>query len=180
MTKKQRQLIQFIRSFIEEKKFAPTIREMADHMGVKSASSISAMLGRLEYKGLITRPGGKARTISLNQDCEKSNVIRLPAFRYLFVLTPEGESKPCYIGTAVDPVEAAEKIMVYSPVPLEISFRFKIKTLAGAIAVQKKLLEIYQSKRLHGSWLYLELADVKRAISTLGTAKNAVFGRKAI
>jgi SOS-response transcriptional repressor LexA len=49
----------FIRDFIEENGYAPTIREIAVAAGLRSTSSVSYILRRLELKGYIHRLWGR-------------------------------------------------------------------------------------------------------------------------
>ena len=51
----QRQTLEFLRYFIADKGFAPTLRDIAEHIGVKSASTAHFHLERLEDKGFIRR-----------------------------------------------------------------------------------------------------------------------------
>ena len=55
----QRQTLDFLRNYLAEKGFAPTLKEIADRIGVKSVSTAHFHLERLEQKGHITRgPNG--------------------------------------------------------------------------------------------------------------------------
>ena len=51
----QRQTLEFLRNFIADKGFAPTLRDIAEHIGVKSASTAHFHLERLADKGFIRR-----------------------------------------------------------------------------------------------------------------------------
>lgn len=51
----QRQTLEFLRNFIADKGFAPTLKDISQHIGVKSASTAHFHLERLEDKGLIKR-----------------------------------------------------------------------------------------------------------------------------
>jgi repressor LexA len=51
----QRQTLDFLRNFISDKGFAPTLKEIAIAIGVKSASTAHFHLERLESKGFIRR-----------------------------------------------------------------------------------------------------------------------------
>ncbi len=68
--KKQRQILGFIRQFIETNGCAPTLRDIADAIGVNSLSTVHEHLTTLESKGLIKRKYGKARSIKLTQENE--------------------------------------------------------------------------------------------------------------
>lgn len=51
----QRQTLEFLRNFIADKGFGPTLKDIADHIGVKSLSTAHFHLERLEDKGFIRR-----------------------------------------------------------------------------------------------------------------------------
>lgn len=53
----QRQTLEFLRNFIAEHSFAPTLKDIAEHIGVKSVSTAHFHLERLEHKGFIRRGG---------------------------------------------------------------------------------------------------------------------------
>lgn len=51
----QRQALEFLRNFISEHGFAPTLKDIAESLGVKSASTAHFHLSRLEQKGFIKK-----------------------------------------------------------------------------------------------------------------------------
>lgn len=64
MTDKQERLLNFILEFHKENGYSPSIREMAQGMGVSSPSTIKAMLDRLEAKGMLSKSSGRARSLT--------------------------------------------------------------------------------------------------------------------
>ena len=67
ITKRQKQLYDFIKSEINNKGLPPTISEMAKDLGVKSKNAIAKLLLALENKDLIKRDG-RARGIQVFDD----------------------------------------------------------------------------------------------------------------
>ena len=51
----QRQTLEFLRNFLAEKGFAPSLKDIAEFIGVKSPSTAHFHLERLENKGFIRR-----------------------------------------------------------------------------------------------------------------------------
>jgi len=51
----QRQTLEFLRNFIADRGYAPTLKDIAEHIGVKSVSTAHFHLERLEDKGFIRR-----------------------------------------------------------------------------------------------------------------------------
>jgi len=66
--KRQGQILDFIKQHIQAKGSAPTLRQIADAIGVSSLATVHEHLGALEGKGLIKRKIGKTRAIELTKD----------------------------------------------------------------------------------------------------------------
>jgi repressor LexA len=66
LTERQRQLLEFIEEHVRTHGFPPSIREMADHMGIRSTNGVNDHLKALTKKGYIAKGAGlKSRAISL-------------------------------------------------------------------------------------------------------------------
>jgi repressor LexA len=65
--KKQRQILDFIKQFIQSNGSAPTLKQIADAIGVTSLATVHEHLEALEDKGLLKRKHGKNRSIELTQ-----------------------------------------------------------------------------------------------------------------
>lgn len=63
--KRQGQILDFIRQHIQTNGSAPTLRQIADAIGVSSLATVHEHLTTLEQKGLIKRKPGKTRSIDL-------------------------------------------------------------------------------------------------------------------
>jgi repressor LexA len=61
---------QFLKNYIEERNYPPTVREIADGCAL-ARSSVTRHLDRLEMQGRIERLPGKARGIRLCEDNKK-------------------------------------------------------------------------------------------------------------
>lgn len=64
--KRQGQILDFIRQHIQTNGTAPTLRQIADAIGVSSLATVHEHLSTLEEKGLIKRKVGKTRGIELS------------------------------------------------------------------------------------------------------------------
>ncbi|HNW61326.1 MAG TPA: transcriptional repressor LexA [bacterium] len=63
LTPKQRQVLDAIRQFQQEKGYPPTVRELAEHFGQVSAAGIHKILMTLQEKGVLSRrESGKSRS----------------------------------------------------------------------------------------------------------------------
>lgn len=65
LTPRQRELFQWIRDFIAEHHFAPTLREQAEGIKVKSPAPVQSLLGALRERGYVDWKKGKARSIQI-------------------------------------------------------------------------------------------------------------------
>ncbi len=63
--KRQQQILDFIKQYIQSTGRAPKLREIADALGVSSLATVHEHLMSLVEKGLIKRKAGKARSIDL-------------------------------------------------------------------------------------------------------------------
>lgn len=63
--RRQQQILDFIKQFIQTHGSAPTLRQIADAMGVSSLATVHEHLLSLVEKGLIKRKTGKTRSIDL-------------------------------------------------------------------------------------------------------------------
>ncbi|HXK18809.1 MAG TPA: transcriptional repressor LexA [Polyangiaceae bacterium] len=68
LTKRQEQTLDFIRSSIEDRGYPPTLREIGEHMGIRSTNGVNDHLRALERKGYLTREDMKSRALKLVQD----------------------------------------------------------------------------------------------------------------
>ena len=66
LTKRQRSVYEFIESYIHEKGFGPTVREIAEAVNLSSPSTVHVHLKTLEEKGYIVRDPLKSRSIALS------------------------------------------------------------------------------------------------------------------
>ena len=65
LTPKQQKIYDFIRDFSREYGYPPTVREIGEHLGLKSPSTVKFHLDNLRSAGLIQWDGGKTRSITL-------------------------------------------------------------------------------------------------------------------
>lgn len=63
--RRQKQILDFIKQYIQVNDSAPTLKQIAEAIGVSSLATVHEHLQTLEEKGLIKRKAGKARAIEL-------------------------------------------------------------------------------------------------------------------
>ena len=69
--KRQGQILDFIKQHIQSTGSAPTLRQIADAIGVSSLATVHEHLAALQLKGLIKKKIGKARAIELLETSEE-------------------------------------------------------------------------------------------------------------
>ncbi|MDX2228849.1 MAG: transcriptional repressor LexA [Leptolyngbyaceae cyanobacterium bins.349] len=77
LTHRERQLLDFLDSYIQQNGFSPSVRLIREAMGYRSNSPVQVYLNRLEQKGAIYREKGKARTVRLMHSAEHSEGVFL-------------------------------------------------------------------------------------------------------
>ena len=65
LTKRQAQTLDYIRQSIEERGYPPTLREIGEHMGIRSTNGVNDHLRALERKGYLRREDMKSRALRL-------------------------------------------------------------------------------------------------------------------
>jgi repressor LexA len=65
LTWRQRKILQVIRESVQQHGYPPSMREIADAVGLISTSSVEYQLSRLQRKGYLHRDLGRARTVEV-------------------------------------------------------------------------------------------------------------------
>ena len=65
LTKRQEQTLDFIRHSITQRGYPPTLREIGEHMGIRSTNGVNDHLRALERKGYLRREDMKSRALKL-------------------------------------------------------------------------------------------------------------------
>ena len=67
LTKRQQEVFDFLKAFIETRGYPPTYKEIGDHFNI-SAMTAKRHLHGIEKKGFIDMPVGKRRSIRVNEN----------------------------------------------------------------------------------------------------------------
>lgn len=65
LTKRQRQILDFIRAEIHRRGFPPSVREIGEAVGLSSSSTVHSHLAALEEKGFLRRDPSKPRALEV-------------------------------------------------------------------------------------------------------------------
>lgn len=95
LTKRQSEILDFIKSFVMDYDYAPSYREIGDAMGISSTATIHQHVQALKGKGFLRSDASEARSISLTKKVMKlGKTIELPLVGLI---------------TAGEPIEAVEQ-----------------------------------------------------------------------
>ena len=72
-SKRQGETLRFIRRFLDDYSYAPSLREIADHLGVSSVATVHQHVRALKEKGLIETTWNQTRS----ESSRSRNPIRL-------------------------------------------------------------------------------------------------------
>jgi len=78
LSTKQSHIMEFIRDFIEEKDYPPSIRDIQNGCGISSTSVVDYNLRRLEEKGLLRRDREVSRGIELLDGRRRGRTVDIP------------------------------------------------------------------------------------------------------
>ena len=109
LTKRQQDILDFIKLKVQEKGYPPSVREIGQAVGLASSSTVHGHLSRLEEKGYIRRDPTKPRAIEIlgddRMDTETQSVIQVPIVGKV---------------TAGLPITAVESVEEHFPLPASI------------------------------------------------------------
>lgn len=110
LSKRQQDIIDFIKREVNTKGYPPSVREIGDAVGLASSSTVHGHLERLEKKGLIRRDPTKPRAIEVLYNDEppvpKQDTVQVPVIGKV---------------TAGQPITAVENIEEYFPIPASMA-----------------------------------------------------------
>jgi len=75
LTRRQREVFEFIRAFIEQNSYSPSLEEIAKGMELSSLATVHKHLTNLATKGLIKRHWNRGRGIELVSDMNQPNMV---------------------------------------------------------------------------------------------------------
>jgi repressor LexA len=104
LTKRQQEIFDFVKQYVSDHGYPPTVRDIGKAIGLTSSSTVHAHLANLEKLGLLRRDPTKPRAIEVLKDKARQ------------VVTPAGLPVVGQVA-AGQPVLADENIEEYVPVP---------------------------------------------------------------
>lgn len=109
ITRKQRDVLQYIKKYIVDNGYPPAVREIGEGLGLSSPATVHAHLKKLEEAGCIKKTNQKFRTIEVLGENEfitnDSNLVKVPLLGKI---------------TAGNPIEAIEMPDVFFDLPASL------------------------------------------------------------
>jgi repressor LexA len=156
VTERQHAILDYLRAFVDEHGYPPTVREIGEAVGLRSPSTVHAHLAQLERAGLLRRDPTKPRAIELTDrrrhlDGSPADVHRLPLV---------GEI------AAGGPLLAEQNIEDYVAIPEPLSrggeefiLRVKGDSMAGAGILDGDFVVVQRRQDAENGEIVVALAD---------------------
>jgi repressor LexA len=100
VTRRQKEILDFLGRYIERKGYAPTIEETGQHFGLRSLATVHKHLTNLQNKGLVKREWNRSRALELVPAEVKVRAVELPLLGRVAA------------GTPIEAVQASETVFV--------------------------------------------------------------------
>lgn len=78
LTKRQKQILDFLQEYVAENGYAPSYEEIADHFGLSSLATVHEHLENLRRKGYIRKSYNESRSIELIPADVRISAVELP------------------------------------------------------------------------------------------------------
>ena len=157
---KQTDILNFISSYIERFGYSPSIREIADGVGLKSISTVHYHLAALREQGRIDMDENKKRTVKLPGAPQSSQIPILG------------------VVTAGLPILAQENIEGYLPWNGDSScFALRVRgdSMIGAAILDGDTIVVQPQQTAHEGQIVVALLGEEATVKRLHTGKDGVF-----
>jgi len=100
LTRRQKQILDFVGQHIAHEGYAPTIEEIGSHFGLRSLATVHKHLTNLQRKGLIKREWNRSRALELVPSQMEVRAVELPLLGRVAA------------GSPIQAIESAETVFV--------------------------------------------------------------------
>ena len=83
LTERQREMLEFLRSYQRQHGVMPSTRDIQKHFGFSSQTAAMSHLRALEKKGVIQRLAGLARAVVFPQDLDRAEIVDVPVYGHI-------------------------------------------------------------------------------------------------
>lgn len=161
ISKKQLEILEYIKSQILERGFPPAVREICEAVNLKSTSSVHSHLETLEKNGYIRRDPTKPRAIEILDDSfnlTRREMVNVPIVGQV---------------AAGEPILAQENIENYFPIPTEFmpnsqTFLLKVKgeSMINAGILDGDMVLVEQTSTVSNGDMVVALIDDGATVKT--------------
>ena len=161
ISKKQKEILEYIKSQILERGFPPAVREICEAVNLKSTSSVHSHLETLEKNGYIRRDPTKPRAIEILDDSfnlTRREMVNVPIIGQV---------------AAGEPILAQENIENYFPIPTEFmpnnkTFLLKVKgeSMINAGILDGDMVLVEQTPSASNGEMVVALVDDGATVKT--------------
>ena len=161
ISKKQSEILEYIKSQIINKGYPPSVRDICEAVDLKSTSSVHSHLETLEKNGYIRRDPTKPRAIEIiddNFNLARREVVNVPIVGKV---------------AAGEPILAVENIESYFPVPMEFMpneqcFKLKVQgdSMINAGIFDGDTIIVEQSQTARNGDMVVALVDDSATVKT--------------
>ena len=75
LTKRQKQILDFVNQFIDNNGYAPSYREIGEHFGLSSSATVAEHVQTLQNKGYLRTDPNEARSIEIIEDTKAEAIF---------------------------------------------------------------------------------------------------------
>jgi repressor LexA len=100
LTRRQKEILDYLGRYIERRGYAPTIEEIGEHFGLSSLATVHKHLTNLQEKGLVKRAWNRSRALELVPTRVEVKAVELPLLGRVAA------------GTPIEAVQSTETIFV--------------------------------------------------------------------
>ena len=169
ISKKQSEILDYIKQEIAQRGFPPAVREICEAVHLKSTSSVHAHLETLERNGYIKRDPSKPRAILVTDgsaNTEKQEIVSVPIVGTV---------------TAGQPILAVENITDYFPMPAqympnEQTFFLRVKgtSMINAGILDGDCVLVRQTQTASNGDIVVALIDDSATVKTFYKEKDHI------
>ena len=88
LTKRQREILDYLRDFIQQQGYAPSLEEIGRRFGLSSLATVHKHLTNLQEKGCIRRSWNRSRSVELISTRTGNRAVELPLLGYVAAGAP--------------------------------------------------------------------------------------------
>lgn len=181
LTKRQKQILDFIKSQTDKNGYPPTVREIGKALGLSSSATVHTHLSALEAKGYLHRDASKSRSLHIvgeHHPAESSNSAK----GVIGVSGKDVVALPLVGRVAAGaPILAEQNITETLPLPIEIvgdssSFLLRIK---GESMIEAGILDgdyvvVKEQKSASNGEIVVAMIDDEATVKTFYREENGI------